>query len=68
MAVLIPLVNMLLENLGGAIKWEKEIKHTDEKRRNKLFAVEMITYVENATESTKKNLKTKKWPGLQGAR
>ena len=41
-------------------KGEKEIKHTDEKRRNKLFADEMITYVENATESTKKNLKTKK--------
>lgn len=54
MAVLIPLVNMLLVSLGGAIKWEKEIKHTDEKRRNKLFADEMITYVENATESTKK--------------
>ena len=63
MAVLIPLVSMLLVSLGGAKKWEKEIKkkNTDEKRRNKLFADEMITYVENARESTKKFLKTKKW-------
>ena len=53
------LFDMVLEILASAIRQEKEIKHKPigkEKRKLSLFKGDMIVYIKNPEESTKKKL------------
>ena len=55
------LYNIVLEDLGTAIREEKEIKGIQISRENvklSLFANDMILYIENPNDSTRKLLET----------